>query len=154
MCMYRRSCSAGSHLPWSGISPKTVVAHDKINAVELCLPRAQMLLLLIVISIELSSYRCTREMQCSGREVVINVDCNKAWQNPCLQFVCRWESFIYIAYPKFTKFACSHTVHRTPVPYGLGVLTSGAIVSLRWGHATESHTTIITSTFHRKEDID
>jgi hypothetical protein len=59
---------------------KKVFAHDKINAVESCLPRAQKVLLLIVLSIELSSYRCTREMQCSAREVVINVDCDKVWQ--------------------------------------------------------------------------
>ena len=69
MCMYCRSCSAGSHLPCSGNSPKTVVKHDRINVCALCLPRAQMLLLLIMLVMVLSSYLCTREMQCSKREV-------------------------------------------------------------------------------------
>ena len=97
MCMYRRSCSAGSHLPWSCISPKTVLVHDKVNAVELCLPRAQMLLRLIVMLIELSSYLCTRETQCSTREVVINVDSKEAWQSTIEQDMC-WRQSKFIAY--------------------------------------------------------
>ena len=53
MCMYCRSCSAGSHLPCSGDSAKTVLKHDTINVWELCLPRAQMLLPLIMLVIVL-----------------------------------------------------------------------------------------------------
>jgi hypothetical protein len=64
MCMYCRSCSGGSHLPFPGDSAKTVLQHDIMNVWELCLPRAQMLLPLIMLVIVLLSYLCTQETQC------------------------------------------------------------------------------------------
>jgi hypothetical protein len=40
-----------------------------------------MLLPLIMLVIVLLSYLCTRELQYSKRDVVINVDNNEAWQS-------------------------------------------------------------------------
>ena len=58
---------------------ETVPTKDKINVDPLCLPRALMLILLIVPLKMLLSYQCTRETQRNERDVVVNVDNNEVW---------------------------------------------------------------------------